>query len=627
MLSAFSKFAKSIWGKIFAGFLAVGMVGFGITNVITGLNSSTVAESAGQELSIRDFSRGYEDYLNFMSQRLGRIPNDQEAQALGIPGLVLQQFHSDAAVNRLASDLGLGVTDQRLAQLIQQDPRLGNVLGTFDRNRFKDALRQLGYTENEYLELRSRTVRREQLEAALFDDAPVPQAARDLITRFAGEKRSVDYFVLNAQSLPPVATPSEDELTAYLAEHQTDYRTVETRQIDLVALSPEALAAANQPTEEAVVAEYERTKATRVTPEQRTVQQIILTDPAQVQAFTDGQAAGKPLADLLTETSLTPLDLGTLTRAQISDSALAEAAFGLSGPGFAIIDGVAGNKRVVAVTAITPASEASLEDARAGITRQLAAAAARAQYNDILDQIEELRAAFKPLPEIAERFGLTLNTVALTASGAELAILTDLPADQRGRISSRVFATEQGDLSPTVSLGSNYNVWFDLKEIQPARDRTLDEVRDQLVAAWTTQKESEAVATEVEKILAQLKADTSFADAAVAANQFPQLSQPLSRSGDAGTIDGAVATEIFKGGEGHYGSAINAQGDHVVFQVVEIVPPAADSPDSVPAVAFVEKSTRDALYADFIAGVTRGVSLRVNDQVLSQVLGANTSAQ
>lgn len=627
MLSAFSKFAKSIWGKIFAGFLAVGMVGFGITNVITGLNSSTVAESAGQELSIRDFSRGYEDYLNFMSQRLGRIPNDQEAQALGIPGLVLQQFHSDAAVNRLASDLGLGVTDQRLAQLIQQDPRLGNVLGTFDRNRFKDALRQLGYTENEYLELRSRTVRREQLEAALFDDAPVPQAARDLITRFAGEKRSVDYFVLNAESLPPVATPSEDELTAYLAEHQTDYRTVETRQIDLVALSPEALAAANQPTEEEVVAEYERTKATRVTPEQRTVQQIILTDPARVQAFTDGQAAGKPLADLLTETSLTPLDLGTLTRAQISDSALAEAAFGLSGPGFAIIDGVAGNKRVVAVTAITPASEASLEDARAGITRQLAAAAARAQYNDILDQIEELRAAFKPLPEIAERFGLTLNTVALTASGAELAVLTDLPADQRGRISSRVFATEQGDLSPTVSLGSNYNVWFDLKEIQPARDRTLDEVRDQLVAAWTTQKESEAVATEVEKILAQLKADTSFADAAVAANQFPQLSQPLSRSGDAGTIDGAVATEIFKGGEGHYGSAINAQGDHVVFQVVEIVPPAADSPDSVPAVAFVEKSTRDALYADFIAGVTRGVSLRVNDQVLSQVLGANTSAQ
>ena len=627
MLSSFSKFAKSIWGKIFTGLIAVGMVAFGITNVITGLGGSTVAESGGQELTIRDFSRGYEDYLNFMSQRLGRIPNDQEAQALGIPGLVLQQFHSDAAINALTTDLGLGVTDKRLGELIQQDPRLGNVLGTFDRTRFKEALRQLGYTENEYLELRSHTVRREQLEAALFDDAPVPQAARDLISRFAGSKRSVDYFVLNAQSLPPVAAPTDDELTAYLGEHQADYRTVETRQIDLMALSPEALAAANQPTEEAVVAEYERTKASRVTPEQRTVQQIILTDPAQVQLFTDGQAAGRTLDELLAESGLAPLDLGTLTRTQISDSALAEAAFGLPATGFSIIDGVAGNKRVVAVTAITPAGETSLEEARADITRQLANAAARAQYNDILDQIEELRAAFKPLPEIAERFGLTLNTVALTASGAELSVLTDLPADQRSRISSRVFATEQGDLSPTVSLGSNYNVWFDLKQIEPARDLTLDEVRDRLVAAWTTEKEGQAVAAEVEKILAQLEAGTSFADAAVAANQFPQLSQPLSRSGDSGTIDAAVATEIFKGGEGHHGSAVNAQGDRVVFQVVEVVPPAADAPESAPAIAFVEKSTRDALYADFVAGVTRGVSLRVNDQVLTQVLGSNTSAQ
>lgn len=627
MLSSFSKFAKSIWGKIFTGLLAVGMVAFGITNVITGLSSSTVAESGGQELSVRDFSRGYEDYLNFMSQRLGRIPTDQEAIALGLPGLVIQQFHTDAAVNALASDLGLGVTDQRLGELIQQDPRLGNVLGTFDRDRFKDALRQLGYTENEYLELRSRTVRREQLEAALFDDAPVPQAARELITRFSGDKRSVDYFVLNAQSLPPVATPTEDELSAYLTEHQADYRTVETRQIDLMALSPEALAAANQPTEEEVVAEYERTKASRVKPEQRTIQQIILTDPNQAQLFADGQAAGKPLADLLTETGLTPTDLGTLTRNQISDSALGEAAFGLPEAGFTIIEGIGGNKRVVAVTAITPGGETSLEDVRADITRQLATAAARAQYNDILDQIEELRAAFKPLPEIAERFGLTLHNVGLTSSGAELSVLSDLPADQRSRISTRVFATEQGDLSPTVSLGSNYNVWFDLKEIQPARDLTLEEVRDQLVAAWTTEKESQAVAAEVDKILAQLEAGTSFADAAVAANQFPQLSQPIGRSGDSGTIDAAVATEIFKGGEGHHGSAVNAQGDRVVFQVVEIVPPAADSPDAAPAVAFVEKSTRDALYADFVAGVTRGVSLRVNDQVLTQVLGANTAAQ
>lgn len=627
MLSAFSKFAKSIWGKAFAAFLVIGMVAFGVTNVVTGLGINTIAEAGGQEMNVRDFDRSYRDYVNLMARQIGRVPTTEEAQALGIPAVVLQQFRTDSAFSRMATEMGIGVTDRRLGELLQQDPTFGAAFGSSDRNRFKEALRQVGYTENEYLERIANMARREQLETALFDDAPVPAVARNLISRFSGDRRSVDYFVLNAASLPPVADPTEEELAAYLAEHQATFRTVETRNVDLVALSVEALAAARQPTEEEIAAEYERTRASRVIAEKRTVRQVVLTSPEQEAAFTEGLAAGRSFDELVAETGVTPSDLGNLTRNQITDNALAEAAFSLPDTGFAVIEGIGGNKRVVAVTAIEAGGEVALEDVRDDISRQLANTAARAEYNDILDQIEELRAAFRTLPEIAERFGLTLHQLPLTASGAELSVLSDLPATERPRVTTRIFSTEQGDLSPTISLGSNYNVWFDLKSVEPARDQTLDEVRDAVVAAWTSEQEAAAVSAEVATILASLEEGIGFADAAVAANQFPQLTQPIGRSGDGGSIDAAVATEIFNGGEGHVGSAVNAQGDHVVFHVVEVIPPAEDAAETLAAIDFVERGTRDAIHASFVGGLVETVGLRVNQQALAQYLGTDAAAQ
>lgn len=625
MLSAFSKFAKSTAGKVLTSIMAVGLLSFGMANVITSLGTNTVASSAGIDLSTRDFSRGYQDYLRLISQQIGRQPTAEEALAFQVPQRVVQQFHTDAAVNKLSLELGVGVSDARLAQVISTDPTLVGMVGTVNKESLKTAVRQLGYTENEYMDLKARSVRREQIESALFDDAPVPETARDLIKRFATDKRTIDYFVLNAASLPPVAEPTEDQLAAYLSEHQSEYRTVETRQTDVMALSPEVLALGKTPTEEEISAEYDRTKDSRSTSEKRTIGQIALTSAEQATAFTEGAAAGKPLADLLSETGLTVNELGTLTRAQINDSQLADAAFSLPEGGYIVIDGVGGNKRVITVSAVTPGGTVSLADAHDEISWKLALAAARSEYNDILDQIEELRAVFKPLPEIAARFNLPVYPVALTADGSELSVVTGMPPEDRAKVASRVFSTDQGDLAPMVSLGANYSVWFDLKSVDPARDQTLDEVRDKVSAAWTKQQEDEAVAAAVKDILDKINSGTSFADAAVAANQFPQLSEPLSRSGNGGVIDGTVASAVFEGSVGHTGSAVNGADDHVVFQVVDVVP--SEDPAPATATQFVEQGTRNSLYTAFVTGVTSEVGLRVNQDVLARVVGTDTAAQ
>ena len=122
----------------------------------------------------------------------------------------------------------------------------------------------------------------------------------------------------------------------------------------------------------------------------------------------------------------------------------------------------------------------------------------------------------------------------------------------------------------------------------------------------------------------QLKAGTPFADVAASINQFPILSPPLKRSGDGTTVlNQTVAAAIFDGGPEHFGSAVNGDGDHVVFQVVEVIPAPADAAQQ--ARQFVENSTRDALYADFVNGLKDAAGLRINTQVLNQLLDTGTA--
>ena len=279
MLDSFRHLTKTWFGKILGAFLIVGLAGFGISNVITGFGTNTVATGAGQDISVRDYQRAYDSQVNAVAQQIGRVPTVEEAVAFGVPGMVLDRLAGEAAVNKLGEDLGLGVSEDRLGKMLREDPSFSSALGSFDRNNFLRVLQQNGFTEAEYFDLQTKAARRQQLVSGLLSGAPAPATATDLLSRFSGDTRTVDYFVLNAQALPPVAEPTEEELATYLKDNQAKFRTKATRTVELLALSPDAIAATKTISDEDVAAEYERTKASRVKIERRTVQQIVLNTP------------------------------------------------------------------------------------------------------------------------------------------------------------------------------------------------------------------------------------------------------------------------------------------------------------------------------------------------------------
>ena len=626
MLDNLRRIGRTWFGKVLGAFLLVGLAGFGISNVILDFGANSVAKVGDEDISVRDFQRAYSDDLNRVAQQIGQVPDSQQALAMGVPSGTLNRLASEAAINQVGERMGIGVSEDRLSKMLRADPSFAGTLGQFEPELFRLVLQRGGFTEAEYFDLQAKAARRQQVAAGLFADAAVPTAAAELLNRYTGDIRTIDYFVVNAQSIPPVAEPTEEELANYLTEHQDQFRTVEKRTADILVLTLDSLAATKTITDEEIAAEYERTKENRVRIEKRTIRQAPLATEAQQGWFERGKTAGKGFDELVAEAGIEVTDLGTLARSEITDTALADAAFGLAAGDFAIIPGV-GGKRAVSVTAIEPGGQIPLEEVREEIRRSLALAKARAEYIDILDQVEELRAAFQPLDQIAERFGLPLNEVALTASGAELADAPALPEEQRGRVAAAVFSASEDKLAPTVSISANSNVFFDLKSVEPARDQTLDEVRDDVMAALVEQRTQEALTAQVEDVMARIEAGEAFADVATSLNQFSILSEPFGRSGATGTpvIDQRVAGAAFAGGPGHVGSAINGDGDHVVFQVVEITP--APEGQFAEAEQFLEDSTRQSLYSDFVSGLVSEAGVRVNQQALNQVLALDGTGQ
>jgi peptidyl-prolyl cis-trans isomerase D len=621
MLDSLRDFAKSWPGKIMGACLLVGLAGFGINNVITDLGSNTVARVGDAEINSRQFLRAYQSQMNQVAQQLGSIPTTEEAMNLGIPSVVLQNLAQDAALDQMADGFGLGVSEQKLSQTLREDPSFHNALGTFAPENFRQVLQMSGLTEAEYFEDRSEAAKRQQLILSLFGDTTLPETASNLINRYVGDQRTIDYFVLNETNIETPAAPTEAELAAYLAEHQAEFRTVETRNVQILRLSAAELATTKTIADGAITAEYERSKANLTRAERRTLQQVVLTE-AQVAAFEAGQAAGTPFETLVAEAGLTATDLGTLAQADINDTNLATAAFGVEQGGFAVIAGVAG-KRAVHVSAIEAGGVAELADVRDEIAERLALAEARNELADIQDQIEELRAAFRPLTEIAERFGLDLYEADVSASGAELDVLPNLAAEDRPRVTQAIFAATEGGLTPALSLAGNGNLWFDLKAIAPARDQTLDEVRDDVIAALSSERTNNAILAAQAEAVARLDAGAALADLAMSYNVFPQISAPFTRFGsDDGTIDSAVASAAFAGGENHHGSTVSQSGEFIVFAVTDLTP--AEGPLEPAANASVENEARIGIYGDFVTAVRDDAGLRINQQALQQTLDLNT---
>ena len=626
MLDTIKRYSNTWVAKILMGLLILSFGLFGIANVFTNLGSTSVARVGNVSISAVDFDRAYRGQLNNFAQQYGRVPTPEQAVAFGIPGSVLTQLGGNATLDNLVQEFGVGASDDMVAKVVADDPNFSSTLGLFDRTRFNQILRQSGYTESEYVNAQAESVRRNQIVNGLFGGVSAPKTILEMSNRFQNDTRSIDYFTLTDAALGEIATPTDEELTAFMQENQNLYRTEEMRNIDILVLTPETLGKTLEVSDAEIEAEYARTGTNYIAPETRNIKVVTLNDASQSSLLSGLSLSDAAFDNLLASMGLADSleDLGQVAKDAIEDTAVADAAFGMDEAGLTVVVGETGTKAIL-VSNIVEGGQQPLDAVREQVAQAAATRAAKTIILDKIDEIEELRATLKPITEIAAEFGLTTENIDVTPSGGGLGGLEGLPAGATSRLLPTITSAELDKLLPAVSLGADEMAWFDLNKITEARDQTLDEVRPLVTASWVQQQKDEALGKKAEELVASLESGDELAQVAASVGVQTQTALNITRQGG-GEVAPGVASAAFQGGEGHVGSAQTSDGDHVIFKVTWLNAAAPQEIDEQMQQS-IAAGLADNVYQQFITAKRDDLGFNINQGAINQLLSLDANGQ
>lgn len=585
MMNSLRKSVSGGAAKLLLGVVVVAFVVTGFSGFFNGGSSTAVIAAGDTEISTQDYRLAYRQAEVQLSQQLRRRPTREEAIENGIDQRVLSQLVAEAVLDEQGRSLGLGMSEDRLAQLIAEDPSFHDQAGRFSRGTFRELLSNVGMTENDFIRNREEAAVRSQIVDAVAEGASAPNLVRQAFGLYDGERRTADYLTIPAAAVQPIAEPADAALQTYFDTNKQRYAAPEYRGIEYATLTPEAVADPSKVTEAEIQEAYAAGGASFTTPEQRRIQQIVFPDKAAADAAKASLAAGKTFEDLAVASGRTVADteLGLLTKAAIPAPAIADAAFALAPNTVSdVVEGLFGPV-LLRVTEIQPESRKPLAEVQEQIRADLALKAATEAVRKAYDAYDAARGGGANLVEAAKEAGLPVKTIpaiSITGQAPDGSSITDLPAQPE--VLPVAFASDVGAENPPVSIGTTGFVFFDVTKIEDARDRPLAEVKDKVVADWKSEETRRLLGLKAEELKKRVEAGETL-DALAASEKLDKLTVTAvtRRSGIAEIGEDGVRA-LFSGPNGHVAIADGVDGQaKLLFKVTQVAPP-ADPLSSLP---------------------------------------------
>jgi len=605
------------------GFLVISFAIWGIGDIFRGFGRSTVAKIGRTEVTIEQFRTLYNDRLQQYSRQLGRPISADQARATGLDRLVIGQIFSEILLDERARTLGLALSDSEVAKLITNDPAFRGPNGQFDRFRFEQTIRNAGYTEARFVAEQRRQMLRRELAGTIASGLNAPKALVEALNRYQNEQRSIEYVLLDRALAGEIASPPPEALAKYFEDRKILFRTPEYRKLVVVSLIPSEQARWIEISDADLKRAYEERRARYVTPERRHILQIDFPNAEAASAAAERIAKGTSFAEIAKELgkSEKDIDLGIVPKSAMIDRPVADAAFALKeGEVSAPVQGRFGTVLVQALK-IEPEQVRPLEQVAGELKQELATARAKSEIFDVYNKIEDARAEGKSLEEAAANLKLEARTVEVDRSGRDPAG-TPVKLPDAQRLLAGAFTTDIGVERDPLQFQDGY-IWYEVTAISPSRERSLDEVKDQVEARWRDQEVATRLDAKATAILEKLKAGETLPQAAAADRLKVETLTGLKRGEASGPLSAAGVDAVFRTAKDTVGKTEGAQPpDEVVFRVTDIVVPSLDmaSEDAKRALETLNRGLSEDILAEYIAWLESDIGVTINQSALNQVV-------
>jgi peptidyl-prolyl cis-trans isomerase D len=632
MLRGLRKASSNWLGKtimtVAMGALIVSFGIWGIADIFRGFGQSTLATVGSTEISVNEFRQLYTDRLQQLGRQFGRPLTQEQARAFGFDRQLLEQTLAEAALDEEARRLGLGQSDAETMRVIFSDPNFKGTNGQFDPQRFQYMIRQFGFTEGRYIADQRRVSLRRQIAGTLSAGLEPSKTLLEASSHFQNEQRSIEYIKLGAAQAGTIDPPSPEALAGYFDEHKAQFRAPEYRKIVFVVLTPEELGKWSDVSDDDAKKLYEQRKEQLGTPEKREVSQMVFPNMDEATAARARIASGTSFDDVAKERKLAPadVDLGLVSKSGILDPAFADAAFSL--PSGEVSQPVQGRFGValIRVGKIQPAEQPSYESLAPQIKREIAIARARDKVGTLRDKFEDERGGGASVAEAAQKLGLTATTIDADRSGKQP---DGQPANipQGLNVVSQAFNSDVGVDNEPISYRGGY-VWYDVLGITPPRDRTLDEVKDQVEARWREDQIANRLRTKATELVQKLGQTGKLADEAASLGVKAETATGLKRDGSVPGLPSNVIAAAFKTAKDGVGQAAgDSDSEWVVFRVTDIIVPPVDfaSDETKKLKDALQRTLSDEQLAAYVTKLEKDIGTKINEEAFAQATGAGSN--
>ncbi len=468
-----------VW--ILLGLLFVSLLGFGATSFTGG--GAAVARVGSSDVTVEDYGRALNQELRTLQAQAGRAIPLSEARNFGIDQVVLGRLVGAAAMQDQAGLAGISVGDERIGEEIRTNPNFVGINGGFDREAYQFTLQQNGFSVRDYEETVRTEISSGIIQAGIVGGVRAPEPYLDALMNFIREERDVTWAEVTEPFLAePVPDPTDADLAAFHGENEDLFTLAETKALSIAALTPDMLIDTIEIDDAQLREIYDERISLYETPERRLVERLVFTSDAEAEAALARIENGEISFDGLVEErglTLTDVDLGDVSERDLGDAA--EAVFGLEAPGIAGPAPTSLGPALFRMNAIFPANSTPFEEARDELREEIATERARRIILDEISPVDDLLAGGATLEELADETAMTLSTLDWRPG-------TDEGLAGYEAIRRAAALVSDGDFPEVIELDDGGIAALRLDETRPPALQPLEDVREDVAAAWREQE-------------------------------------------------------------------------------------------------------------------------------------------
>ena len=219
-----------------------------------------IAIISGEKIHRQEFDQALRDQYDSMRNSMGDSFNISMLDDPGIRFSVLEGLIQKRLLNREAEHLGLAISDSQLVEVLQSIPAFQQN-GKFSNQLYKELLRNKGLDVVTFESNIRRDMMRQQVVDGYIKNGFISNTVAKNIMHLSGEKREISSVQIQPDQYLSKMEPSSDEIKAYYASHQTEFKQPEQVQVEYLVLSVGDMAKEIQVSPDEIKKYFEENKA------------------------------------------------------------------------------------------------------------------------------------------------------------------------------------------------------------------------------------------------------------------------------------------------------------------------------------------------------------------------------